>query len=92
MRAARVGDLASIFKKDAEARNKPYKEVKHKDSKHDKAAKKSKKKVKRPKFKNAFGDEEGASEDELDMNADPKRGHLHRKHKRQDVVDIHSEA
>ena len=78
MRAARVGDLAGIFKKDAEARNKPYKEAKHKDSKQDKAAKKSKKKVKRPKFKNAFGDEGADSADELDMNAEPKRGHLHR--------------
>ena len=91
MRAARVGDLASIFKKDTESRQKPYKEVKSKE--HDKAAKKSKKKVKRPKFNNAFDDKgEGSGSELPDMNADPRSRHRHKKNKRQDVLDIHSEA
>ena len=94
MRAARVGDLASIFKKDTESRQKPYKEVKSsKESKHDKAAKKSKKKVKRPKFNNAFDDKgEGSGSELPDMNADPRSRHRHKKNKGQDVLDIHSEA
>ena len=93
MRAARVGDLASIFKKDAESRQKPYKVAEKKDSKHDKKEKKSKKKVKRPKFNNAFDDKADGLGGELpDMNADPKRRQHHKKSKRNDVLDINSEA
>ena len=93
MRAARVGDLASIFKKDTESRQKPYKVAEKKESKHDKKEKKSKKKVKRPKFNNAFVDKADGQGGELpDMNADPKRRQHYKKSKRNDVLDINSEA